>query len=127
MILTFLSPSRQVLCSAIAWKNDIIAALRPLVDPHHRNSAQWAANRLIQTGIATIIVLEYSACLSNSSENTERVKSAVNYYLQSTTAIAVEEGAKEISCQRYKKVELKKKILEFILENRMSKELTAKK
>ncbi|KIK37216.1 hypothetical protein CY34DRAFT_15873 [Suillus luteus UH-Slu-Lm8-n1] len=107
------------------WKDDIIAALQPLVDPHHRKSAQQAANRLIQIGIATIIVLEYSACLS--LRTLERVKSAVNYYLQSPTAVAVEEGEKEISCQRYKKEKLEKKILEFIIENRMSKELIAKK
>jgi hypothetical protein len=55
----------------------------------------------------------------NSSENPERIKSAVDYYLQSPTAVAVEEGAKEISCQGCKKEELEKKISEFIIENRM--------
>ncbi|KIK33104.1 hypothetical protein CY34DRAFT_18589 [Suillus luteus UH-Slu-Lm8-n1] len=85
------------------------------------------ANRLIQTGIATIIVLEYSALLPRTSTNLQRVKSAVDYYLKSPTAVAVETGAKEISRQGYKKEELEKKILEFILENRMSKDLTAKK
>jgi hypothetical protein len=49
----------------------------------------------------------------------ERVKSAVDYYLKSATAVAVEEGAKEISRQGYTKEELEKKILEFIIENRM--------
>jgi hypothetical protein len=43
----------------------------------------------------------------------------VDYYLKSPTAVAVEEGAKEISRQGYKKEELEKKILEFIIENRM--------
>ncbi|KAG2058152.1 hypothetical protein BDR06DRAFT_102232 [Suillus hirtellus] len=53
-----------------------------------------AANR-IQTGIATIIVLEYSAFLPDKSEGTE-LQSAVSYYLKSPTAVAVEKGAKEI-------------------------------
>jgi hypothetical protein len=49
----------------------------------------------------------------------QHVKSAVDYYLKSPTAVAVEEGAKEISRQGYKKEELEKKILEFIIEHRM--------
>ncbi|KAG1758370.1 hypothetical protein EDD22DRAFT_956941 [Suillus occidentalis] len=92
-----------------------------------KESLFTAANRLIQTGIATIIVLEYSAFLPSTSKRLERVESAVDYYLKSPTAVAVETGATEISRQGYKKEELEKKILEFILENRMSKELTANK
>ncbi|KAG2748413.1 hypothetical protein P692DRAFT_20833669 [Suillus brevipes Sb2] len=91
----------------------------------HLNAANGslftAANRLIQTGIAIIIVLEYSACLPNSLKSLKRVESAVDYYLKSPTAVAVKEGTKEISRQGYKKKELEKKIFEFIIENRMSK------
>lgn len=49
----------------------------------------------------------------------EHVTSAMDYYLNSPTAVAVEKGAKEISLQGYKKEELGKKVLEFIFENRM--------
>ncbi|KAG1747285.1 hypothetical protein EDD22DRAFT_958255 [Suillus occidentalis] len=120
MISTFLSRSRQDLME----KRDIIRVLQPLAT---KGSLFTAANGLIQTGIATIIVLEYSAFLPSTSKRLEGAKSAVDYYLKSPTAVSVEEGAKEISRQGYKKEELEKKILEFILANRMSKELTAKK
>ncbi|KAG2029475.1 hypothetical protein BDR03DRAFT_987726, partial [Suillus americanus] len=71
---------------------------------------------------ATIIVLEYSAFLPNKGNfHLQHVESAVDYYLKSPTAVAVEKGAKEISRQGYKKEELEKKILEFIFENRMCK------
>jgi hypothetical protein len=49
----------------------------------------------------------------------EPIESAVDRYLKSPTAVAVETGAIEISHQGYKKEELKKTIIEFILENRM--------
>jgi hypothetical protein len=58
-------------------------------------------------------------------ENLKRVESAVDYYLKSPTAVAVKEGAKEISRQGYKKEELEKKILEFIIENRMCTSFTS--
>ncbi|KAG2092113.1 uncharacterized protein F5147DRAFT_657739 [Suillus discolor] len=77
------------------------------------------ANQIIQTGIATIIVLEYSAFLPNDLEDLERIKSAVDYYMKSPTAVAVEKGAKEIYRQGYDREEMGKKILEFILENRL--------
>ncbi|KAG2141381.1 uncharacterized protein EDB93DRAFT_630359 [Suillus bovinus] len=86
-----------------------------------------AAHRIIQTGIATIIVLEYSAFLPNNLKTSKRVESAVDYYLKSPTVVAVEKGAQEISHQTYKKEELKQKILDFILQHRISKDLTAKK
>jgi hypothetical protein len=73
------------------------------------------------------MIFEYSAFLPDNLEILKRVESAVDYYLKSPTAVAVEEGAKEIFHQGYKKEELKKKILEFILDNRMSKDLTTKK
>ncbi|KIK42273.1 hypothetical protein CY34DRAFT_12475 [Suillus luteus UH-Slu-Lm8-n1] len=117
MISTFLSRSRQGLME----KHDIIPVLQPLAT---KGSLFTAANGLIQTGIATIIVLEYSAFLPTTSETLEPVVSAVDYYLKSPTAVAVEEGAKEISRQSYKKEELEKKILEFIVKNRMTKDLT---
>ncbi|KAG1831603.1 hypothetical protein EV424DRAFT_1534273 [Suillus variegatus] len=79
-----------------------------------------AANRIIQTGIATIIILEYSAFLQNELKGWELVKSAVDYYLKSPTAAAVEKGAKEICRQGYHGEELGNNILEFILENRLS-------
>ncbi|KAG2057615.1 hypothetical protein BDR06DRAFT_951839 [Suillus hirtellus] len=82
---------------------------------------------MIQTGIATIIVLEYSAFLLNELEGSEFVKSAVDYYLKSPTAVAVEKGAKEICRQGYRGEDLGKKVLEFILENRLSKDLIEKK
>jgi len=84
-------------------------------------------NIIVQTGIATIIVLEYSAFLANDSEDLEFIESAVDYYLKSPTAVVVEQGAKEISGQGYDGEELEKKILEFILENRLSKDLKVKK
>ncbi|KAG2053114.1 hypothetical protein BDR06DRAFT_956994 [Suillus hirtellus] len=84
-------------------------------------------NQIIQTGIATIIVLEYSAFLPKNLKNLERVESAIDHYLKSPTAVAVEKGAKEICRQGYDREEMGKKILEFILENRLSKDLTEKK
>jgi len=86
-----------------------------------------AANIIIQTGIATIIVLEYSAFLPHKWEGSELVESAVDYYLKSSTAAAVEKRAKEICRQGYQGRELGKKVLEFILDNRLSKDLTEKK
>ncbi|KAG2053132.1 hypothetical protein BDR06DRAFT_957009, partial [Suillus hirtellus] len=83
-------------------------------------------NQIIQTGIATIIVLEYCAFLQNDIQPWKRVESAVDYYLKSPTAVAVEEGAKEICRQGYDREEMGKKILEIILENRLSKDLTEK-
>ncbi|KAG2753092.1 hypothetical protein P692DRAFT_201785417, partial [Suillus brevipes Sb2] len=103
-------PSRQV-------DSDMI--IRVLQHLAANGSLFTAANRLIQTGIATIIVLEYSAFLPNSSSNLKRVESAVDYYLKSPTAVVVEEGAKEISRQGYKEEELERTILEFIIEHRM--------
>ncbi|KAG0701050.1 hypothetical protein DFH29DRAFT_876136 [Suillus ampliporus] len=93
-----------------------------------------SANRIIQTGIevATITVLEYSAFLQHDDE-LEFIKSAVDYYMKSPTAVAVKKFATGIAGRSYNKEELKKKILEFILENRMfyqppaAKDLTAKK
>ncbi|KAG2146152.1 uncharacterized protein EDB93DRAFT_488815 [Suillus bovinus] len=87
------------------------------------------SNSIIHTGIATIIVLEYSAfLLNNDSKKLESVKSAVHHYMKSPTAVAVEKGAKEISRSGYEKTkELEIKILDFILENRMSKDSAAKK
>ncbi|KAG2140503.1 uncharacterized protein EDB93DRAFT_1252789 [Suillus bovinus] len=87
----------------------------------------FAASRIVQVGIATIIVLEYSAFLANSIGRTKHIESAVDYYLKSPTAVAVEKGAEEISRQGYDKEELEKKVFEFILENRLSKDLTEKK
>ncbi|KAG2749327.1 hypothetical protein P692DRAFT_201789144 [Suillus brevipes Sb2] len=104
--------------SAKIEKDMLIRVLQPLAA---KGSLFTPANRLIQTGIATIVVLEYSAFLPNSSKNlVQHVQSAVDYYLKSPTAVVVEEGAKEISCQSYEKEELEKKILEFIIEHRMS-------
>ncbi|KAG2140501.1 uncharacterized protein EDB93DRAFT_1252787 [Suillus bovinus] len=99
--------------------------LQPLVgwfSFRHQSSAL-----IVQTGIATIIVLEYSAFLANSSEELDHIESAVDYYLKSPTAVAVEKGAEEISRQGLDKEGLEKKVLEFILENRLSKDLIAKK
>ncbi|KAG1801267.1 hypothetical protein EV424DRAFT_400979 [Suillus variegatus] len=101
---------------------DIIRILQPLA------AKGSSVAQIIQTGIATIIVLEYSAFLPlNYKGDLKRVESAVYYYLKSPTAVAVEQGAKEISRQGYDREELGKKILEFILENRLSKDLTEKK
>ncbi|KAG2118718.1 uncharacterized protein F5147DRAFT_767483 [Suillus discolor] len=124
---------------AIIKREDIIRLLRPLVGRfstlilsavrvQQAAKGSSVANQIIQTGIATIIVLEYSAFLPNHLGDLERVvESAVDYYLKSPTAVAVEKGAKEISRQGYDREELGKKILEFILENRLSKDLTEKK
>jgi len=103
-------------------REDIISILQPLAP-----KALMFANQIIQTGIATIIVLEYSAFLQNDIQSWKRVKSAVDYYLESPTAVAVEKGAKEICRQGYDRKEMGKKILEFILENRLSKDLPEKK
>ncbi|KAG2748048.1 hypothetical protein P692DRAFT_20738239, partial [Suillus brevipes Sb2] len=97
-------------------KDDIIRVLQPLAA---KGSLFTAGNRLIQTGIATIIVLEYSAFLPNTLMNLERIDSAVEYYLKSPTAVAVETGVPEISHEGYKKEELEKTILKFVFENRM--------
>ncbi|KAG1785793.1 uncharacterized protein HD556DRAFT_1450343 [Suillus plorans] len=86
-----------------------------------------AANRIVQTGIATVIVLEYSAFLADDLDDLKCIESAMEYYLKSPTAVVVEKGAEEISRQGYDAEELEKKILEFIIENRLSKDLTAKK
>ncbi|KAG1733970.1 hypothetical protein EDB19DRAFT_2041050 [Suillus lakei] len=104
-------------------KDAIFRVLQPLVA---KGSLFTTANKIIQTGIATIIALEYSAFLPNCDQ-LEHVESAVDYYLKSPTSVAVENVAKEISRQGYKKEELGKKILEFILENRMSKDLAEQK
>ncbi|KAG1719840.1 hypothetical protein EDB19DRAFT_2044912 [Suillus lakei] len=110
-------------------KGAIIRVLRPLaVQQVAKGSSSTAANRIIQTGIATIIVLEYSAFLPNdNSDKLKHVRSAVDYYLKSPKAVAAETVAKEISSQGYKKEELGKKILEFILENHMSNDLAEQK
>ncbi|KAG2107005.1 uncharacterized protein F5147DRAFT_837608 [Suillus discolor] len=110
------------LLTAVTKRDDIIRVLQPLVA---KGSFTAAANRIIQTGIATIIVLEYSAFL-DSSRHLERVESAVDYYLNSPTAVAVEKEAGDISRRAYDREELEKKILGFILENRLSKDLTTK-
>ncbi|KAG0704639.1 hypothetical protein DFH29DRAFT_997527 [Suillus ampliporus] len=83
-------------------------------------------NGIICTGIATIIVLEYSAFLPHDDQ-LEFLKSAVDYYMNSPTAAVVEKVAKGMTDGGYNKEELKKKIIEFILENRMSKDLIGKK
>ncbi|KAG2348243.1 hypothetical protein BDR05DRAFT_956796 [Suillus weaverae] len=90
------------------WKHDAIDTLQPLAA---KKSLFTAVNRIIQTSIATIIVLEYSAFLPNNLKN---LKLAVNYYLKSSTTVTVEKGAEYISSQGYKKEEVGKKILEFI-------------
>ncbi|KAG1795319.1 uncharacterized protein HD556DRAFT_1442168 [Suillus plorans] len=140
IILTFLYCRGQVLFSSVEsilipillstcgqtdfYRRDITHVLGPLtVDVLLFTSA---ANR-IQTGIATIIVLEYSAFLQNGLKGTTLVQSAVDYYLKSPTAVAVEKGAKEICRQGYHGEELGKKVLEFILENRLSKDMKEKK
>ncbi|KAG2057910.1 hypothetical protein BDR06DRAFT_968854 [Suillus hirtellus] len=99
MILTFLSRCRQ---QATIERDDIIRVLRPL-------------------DAATIIALEYSAFLpiQKDRKKWECIESAVDYYLKSPTAVAVEKGAAEISCQGYDGEKLKERILEFILENRL--------
>ncbi|KAG1778242.1 hypothetical protein EV702DRAFT_171389 [Suillus placidus] len=118
MVLTFLSrrrpPSRKMI---------LFASFSLCVQQAAKGSLFTAVNGIIQTGIATIIVLEYSAFLPKKqyhSWNLGHIESAVDYYHKSPTAVAVEKGAKEISSQGYEKEELGKKILEFILENRMS-------
>ncbi|KAG2067583.1 hypothetical protein BDR04DRAFT_1104873 [Suillus decipiens] len=103
-------------------KDAIISILQPLVA---KGLLLTTANNMIQTGIATIIVLEYSAFLPHEYGDTAYVKSAVDYYLQSPMAVAVEKGVKEISHQGYKKEELEKKIVEFILEHRMCTSLAS--
>ncbi|KAG2347408.1 hypothetical protein BDR05DRAFT_996535 [Suillus weaverae] len=101
---------------AETWKDDIIRVLRPLA----------AKGSLLTAEAATIIVLEYSAFLPRGDvSGLERIKSALDYYLKSTTAVAVEKGAKEISSQGYEKEELREKIFEFILENRMCTSLAS--
>ncbi|KAG1799637.1 hypothetical protein EV424DRAFT_1648081 [Suillus variegatus] len=105
--------------------HDILIVLQPLVAKGSMFTS--GVNIIVQTGIATIIVLEYSAFLANDSEDLEFIESAVDYYLKSPTAVVVEQGAKEISGQGYDGEELEKKIIEFILENRLSKDLKVKK
>jgi len=86
-----------------------------------------AANRIIQTGIATIIVLECSAFLPDKLDGSELVESAVDYYLKSPMVAAVEKVANEICREGYHGEELGKKVIEFILDNRLSKDFTEKK
>ncbi|KAG0701059.1 hypothetical protein DFH29DRAFT_1000548 [Suillus ampliporus] len=105
-------------CSALeirAKKETLLSFVQPLVD-----KGTWftSANGIIQTGIATIIVLEYSAFLQCDRE-LKFIKSAVDYYMKSPTVVAVEKVAREIADGNYKKEERKKKILEFVLENRL--------
>ncbi|KAG1875890.1 hypothetical protein C8R48DRAFT_768742 [Suillus tomentosus] len=107
---------------AETYRNGIIPALQPLVV---KGSLFTSAANRIQTGIAIIIVLEYSASLLNELKSWEIVESAVNYYLKSLTAAAVEKGAKEICRQGYRREELRKKVLEFILENRLCPQIPA--
>ncbi|KAG2140939.1 uncharacterized protein EDB93DRAFT_1252718 [Suillus bovinus] len=140
MILAFLSRRMQVLFSvgsiliptpSICFqgnteRSDIIRVLQPLAAK--RSLFTVATNRIMHTCIATIIVLEYSAFLPVKNWNKlKSIESAVEYYLESPTVIAVEKGAKDISRQGYGGEELEKKIFEFILENRMSKDLAANK
>jgi hypothetical protein len=107
------------------WRKSIIRVLEPLVT---KGSLFTVGNAIIQTGVATIIVLEYSAFLPNKGDfHLQNVESAVSYYLKSPTAAVVEKGVKEISRQGYDREELGKKIVQLILDNRMSKDLTAKK
>ncbi|KAG1788544.1 uncharacterized protein HD556DRAFT_1447751 [Suillus plorans] len=113
-------------------RSDIIRVLQPLHCKSAQQAAKFslftsAANRIVHTGIATIIVLEYSAFLPNNKKDFERIGSAMDYYLNSPTAVAVEKGAEEISRQGYNREELGEKILEFILDNRLSKDLIEKK
>ncbi|KAG2053120.1 hypothetical protein BDR06DRAFT_488602 [Suillus hirtellus] len=105
-------------------RDDIIRVLRPLVAKQSLSTA--AVSRNIQVGLATIIVLEYSAFLPNKTKDLRPIEFAVDYYLKSPTAVVVEKGAEEISRGGYDREELGKKILEFILENRLSKDSTEK-
>ncbi|KAG2093318.1 uncharacterized protein F5147DRAFT_821234 [Suillus discolor] len=98
-------------------RSDIIRVLQPLVVKGSMFTS--AANRIVQTGIATVIVLEYSAFLADDLDDLKCIESAMEYYLKSPTAVVVEKGAQEISRQGYDAEELEKKILEFILENRL--------
>ncbi|KAG1893807.1 uncharacterized protein F5891DRAFT_985534 [Suillus fuscotomentosus] len=99
-------------------RNNIVRVLQPLAVKGSLFTS--AANRIIQTGIATIIILEYSAFLpSKGWDGLELVESAVSYYLQSPMVAAVEKVAKEICRQGYHGEELGKKVLEFILDNRL--------
>jgi hypothetical protein len=107
------------------WRKSIIRVLEPLVA---KGLLFTTGNAIIQTGVATIIVLEYSAFLPNKGNfHLQNVESAVDFYLKSPTAAVVEKGVKEISRQGYDREELGKKIVQLILDNRMSKDLTAKK
>ncbi|KAG2097966.1 uncharacterized protein F5147DRAFT_656206 [Suillus discolor] len=72
-----------------------------------------------QVEAATIIVLEYSTFLPYKSKGSELVESAVDYYLKSPMVVTVAKVAKEICRQDHHGEELGKKILEFILENRL--------
>ncbi|KAG1799967.1 hypothetical protein EV424DRAFT_1545883 [Suillus variegatus] len=73
------------------------------------------------------MVFEYSAFLPDKSNGSELVESAVSYYLKSPMVATVEKVAKEICCQGYHGEELGKKVLEFILDNHLSNDLTEKK
>jgi GTP-binding protein EngB required for normal cell division len=109
----------------LTWRKSIIRVLEPLVA---KGLLFTTGNAIIQTGVATIIVLEYSAFLPNEGNfHLQNVESAVDFYLKSPTAAVVEKGVKEISRQGYDREELGKKIVQLILDNRMSKDLTAKK
>ncbi|KAG2057338.1 hypothetical protein BDR06DRAFT_1005348 [Suillus hirtellus] len=122
IILTSLSRRGQ----AKTKRDDIVHVLQPLAVKGSLFTS--AANRIIQTGIATIIVLEYSAFLPSKGWNgSELVETAVSYYLESPMVVVVEKVAKEICRQDYHGEELEKKVLEFILDNRLSKDLTEKK
>ncbi|KAG0692439.1 hypothetical protein DFH29DRAFT_882452 [Suillus ampliporus] len=77
-----------------------------------------ATNGIIWTGIATIIVLEYSAFFLHD-DRLRFIKSAVDYYMKSPMAAIVEKFVTGMTDRGYNKEELKKKIIEFILENRM--------
>ncbi|KAG1719504.1 hypothetical protein EDB19DRAFT_1918812 [Suillus lakei] len=104
-----------------AEKGVIIRILQPLVGCEEIISPLLRTESFkLVLEAATIIVLEYSAFLLNDDpDELEHVRSAVDYYLKSPKAVAVEKVAQEISRQGYKKEELRKKIFEFILENRM--------
>jgi hypothetical protein len=126
IILTdFFTLKHNLFNGTYTWRKSIIRVLQPLTV---KGLLFTAANSIIQTGVATIIVLEYSAFLPNKGDfHLQNVESAVDYYLKSPTAAVVEKGVKEISHQGYDREELGKKIVQLILDNRMSKDLTAKK
>ncbi|KAG1745912.1 uncharacterized protein EDB91DRAFT_1119409 [Suillus paluster] len=122
---TFITFINNEIIHTPTWTANLSSILQPLA-----GNGTWftTANGIIRIGIATILVLEYSAFLRHDSDDELGfMKSAVDYYMKSPTAITVEKVAREITDRGHKKEELKTKILEFILENRMSKELLTKK